>query len=61
MANDKLAAVEAGANDTIKHSIWTLFGVSAFSLVLFIVLGQLLARSIAKFVARVAERAVRDR
>ena len=52
MANDQNAAVEAGADQTVKHSIWLLLGIVAFSLALFIVLGQLLARSIAKFVAK---------
>ncbi len=51
MANEQNAAVEAGADATVKHSIWLLAGIVAFSLALFIVLGQLLARSIAKFVA----------
>ena len=54
MANDRNAAVEAGADETVKHSVWLLLGISTFSLVLFIVLGQLLARSIAKFVAQSA-------
>ena len=54
MANEQNAAVEAGADATVKHSIWVLAGIVAFSLVLFIVLGQLLARSIAKFVAQSA-------
>jgi methyl-accepting chemotaxis protein len=52
MANAQNATVETGANDTVKRSVWTLLGISGFSLVLFIVLGQLLARSIGKFVAR---------
>jgi methyl-accepting chemotaxis protein len=51
MANARNATVETGATETIKHSVWTLLGIICFSLVLLIVLGQLLARSIGKFVA----------
>ncbi|MGE3244473.1 MAG: PAS domain S-box protein, partial [Pirellulales bacterium] len=54
MANERNAMVEAGATSTIRTSTWTLLGVSAFTLVLFIVLGQMLANSISKFVAQTA-------
>lgn len=51
MANEKNAAVEAGANKTIKYAIWTLLGIIAAALFFIIVPGQLLARTIAKYVA----------
>jgi PAS domain S-box-containing protein len=53
-AEGKDDLIEKNADATVQHSIWLLVGISTFSLVLFIVLGQLLARSISKYVAKTA-------
>ncbi|MEX2092980.1 MAG: PAS domain-containing methyl-accepting chemotaxis protein [Pirellulales bacterium] len=51
MANKQNAAIEASAAFTISRSVWMLAGITACSLVLFIALGERLARSIDKYVA----------
>jgi len=51
MANERNTAVETGANKTIQFAVWTLLAIALVTLFIVIVPGQLLARSIAKYVA----------
>ncbi|MGE3641628.1 MAG: PAS domain-containing protein, partial [Pirellulales bacterium] len=55
MANEQNAEVEASGNSAVSRTAWILIGISAFSLVLFVVLGQLVGRSIGKLLAPLAD------
>ncbi len=51
MANERNATVESRANDVITARTWILIAIAAGSIVLFLTLGQLLARAIGRYVA----------